>query len=111
MPVSKKQQAAVSRYVAANYDQILIRVKKGEKAKIEAAAGKKSVNAYIQEAIAAKMPKIPNGAKNPISGIWRFSCPNCSYPIHLDEKYCVECGQSLVWDAEAIREKMEREGK
>ena len=51
--VSKKQQACVNRYVAANYDRINVTFKKGEKELIKRAAGRaeKSVNAYIVDAV------------------------------------------------------------
>lgn len=40
MPASKAQQRAVAKYMAANYDEIKIRVPKGRKADIEAYARK-----------------------------------------------------------------------
>lgn len=51
--VSKKQQACVNRYVAANYDRINVTFKKGEKEVIRAAADRanKSVNSYIVDAV------------------------------------------------------------
>ena len=36
MPASKAQQRAVAKYMAANYDEIKIRIPKGRKADIEA---------------------------------------------------------------------------
>lgn len=38
MPASKAQQRAVAKYMAANYDEIKIRVPKGRKMEIEAYA-------------------------------------------------------------------------
>ena len=38
MPASKAQQRAVAKYMAANYDEIKIRVPKGRKADIDAYA-------------------------------------------------------------------------
>ena len=35
MPASKAQQRAVAKYMAANYDEIKVRVPKGRKAEIE----------------------------------------------------------------------------
>ena len=53
MPVSKKQQACVDRYNRTNYEEIKIRVKKGEKAVLQEAAAVKglSLNAYVLAAI------------------------------------------------------------
>lgn len=53
MPVSKKQQACVDRYNRANYEEIKIRVKKGEKAVLQEAAAINglSLNAYVLAAI------------------------------------------------------------
>lgn len=53
MPVSKKQQACVDRYNKANYEEIKIRVKKGEKAILQEVAAVKgmSLNAYVLAAI------------------------------------------------------------
>lgn len=47
------------KYNEENYEQILMRVRKGEKAKIQAAAKaeSKSVTAYIMEAVGEKMSK------------------------------------------------------
>lgn len=59
MPVSKAQQKAVTKYMAANYDEIKIRMPKGKKATIQnhATATGKSVNAFINEAIEEKMER------------------------------------------------------
>lgn len=53
MPVSKKQQACVSKYNKANYEEIKLRVKKGEKAKLQALSEQQgtSLNAFITTAI------------------------------------------------------------
>lgn len=49
MPVSKAQQKAVSKYMKANYDEIKIRIPKGQKDAVQAYAQAKgeSVNALI----------------------------------------------------------------
>ena len=49
MPVTKAQQRAVSKYMKANYDEIKIRLPKGEKDRIKAFADAQgeSVNAFI----------------------------------------------------------------
>ena len=53
MAVSKAQQKAVSKYMKANYDKIKIRVPKGQKEIIQAAATKQgeSVNGFISRLI------------------------------------------------------------
>ena len=52
-PVSKAQQKATAKYMKSNYDEIKIRVPKGEKAEIQLAAEKQgeSLNAYVIGAI------------------------------------------------------------
>lgn len=57
MPVSKAQQKAVSKYMKANYDEIKIRVPKGDKDRIKEHAEKQgeSVNGFIQRAIKQTM--------------------------------------------------------
>lgn len=66
MPASKAQQKAVSKYMKANYDEIKIRIPKGQKEAVQAYAQEKgeSVNALIwrllQEAMGAdKTAKAP----------------------------------------------------
>lgn len=53
MPASKAQQKAVAKYMKENYDEIKVRVPKGEKAiiKSHADARGESVNAFINRAI------------------------------------------------------------
>ena len=55
--VSKAQQRAVNKYMAANYDRINLTVPKGKKDTIQAHAEAQgqSVNAYINAAIDEKM--------------------------------------------------------
>ena len=57
MPVSKAQQKAVNKYMAANYDRINLTVPKGKKDAIQAHAEAQgmSTNAYINAAIDARM--------------------------------------------------------
>lgn len=59
MAVSKAQQKAVAKYMAANYDEIKIRVSKGHKDEIQshAAARGESVNAFIGRAIDNQMER------------------------------------------------------
>ena len=49
MPASKAQQKAVSKYMKANYDEIKVRIPKGQKEAVQACAQSKgeSVNALI----------------------------------------------------------------
>ncbi len=56
MAVSKAQQAATAKYVKNNYDRIEIKVSKGKKAIIEAAAkaDNESINGYVKKAVKAK---------------------------------------------------------
>ena len=58
MSVSKAQIEATAKYEAKAYDKILLRLKRGKKADIEAAAaasGEKSVNSWISKAIEARL--------------------------------------------------------
>lgn len=64
MAVSKKQQACVARYSAKNYDQFLVRVKKGRKDEIQAHAEARgeSVNGFVGRAISEAMERDGGGA-------------------------------------------------
>ena len=57
MAVSKAQQRAVAKYMAANYDEIKIRVPKGRKADLEAYAKERgeSINAVMNGLIRAAL--------------------------------------------------------
>lgn len=57
MPVSKKQQACVTRYVKENYDRISLTVPKGTKNIIQEHVSQRgeSVNAFINRAITETM--------------------------------------------------------
>ena len=59
MAVSKAQQKATAKYIAANYDEIKIRIQKGQKETIQAhaAAQGESVNGFIGRAISAAMER------------------------------------------------------
>lgn len=59
MAISKAQQRAVAKYTRANYDEITIRVPKGEKETIKAHANStgESVNAFIGRAISEAMTR------------------------------------------------------
>lgn len=54
---SKAQQRATAKYVRNNYDDIKVRVQKGKRDAIKAAAGAagESVNGYIKKAIDLRM--------------------------------------------------------
>ncbi len=56
MAISKAQQKATAKYVKNNYDRIEIKVVKGAKSLIEAAAkaDNESINGYIKKAVKAK---------------------------------------------------------
>lgn len=59
VPVSKKQQACVNRYVKEKYDRINVTMAKGRKEILRQAAEKYglSINGYINLAIAEKLEK------------------------------------------------------
>lgn len=59
MPASKAQQRAVSKYMKANYDEIKVRVSKGQKEVIQAhsEARRESVNGFINRAISETMER------------------------------------------------------
>ena len=57
MTVSKAQKAATAKYEVKVYDKVLVRLPRGKKSEIEAAAKPKgqSVNGFISEAIDEKL--------------------------------------------------------
>ena len=59
MPASKAQQRAVNKYMKENYDEIKVRVDKGQKEiiKAHAEARGESVNGFINRAIAETMER------------------------------------------------------
>ena len=59
MPASKAQQRAVSKYMKENYDEIKVRVEKGQKdvIKAHAEAHSESVNGFINRAIEETMER------------------------------------------------------
>lgn len=61
MAVSKAQQKAVNKYMAANYDRINLTVPKGRKDEIQAFAAQtgESVNGFINRAIGEAMGESP----------------------------------------------------
>lgn len=73
MAVSKAQQKAVNKYMAANYDRINLTVPKGRKEEIQAFAAQtgESVNGFINRAIGEAMeegPQKPAGAPQGTGG-------------------------------------------
>ena len=67
MPASKANQKAVAKYMKANYDDIKVRVPKGERDIIKAHAEKHdggSVNGFIQRAIKETMARDQKGENN-----------------------------------------------
>lgn len=74
MAVSKAQQKAVNKYMAANYDRINLTVPKGRKEEIQAFAAQtgESVNGFINRAIGEAMgesPQQPAGAPQGVGAI------------------------------------------
>ena len=69
MPVSKAQQKAVNKYMAANYDRVNLTLPKGQKEVIQAhaAAHGESVNGFIGRAIVETMER-DNGAPTASEG-------------------------------------------
>ena len=63
MPASKAQQRAVSKYMKENYDEIKVRVDKGNKEKIKshAQARGESLNGFINRAIDETMERDNSG--------------------------------------------------
>ena len=59
MPASKAQQKAVAKYMKENYDEIKVRVAKGQRERIKnyADAAGLSVNGYIIEAVNEKIER------------------------------------------------------
>lgn len=59
MPASKAQQRAVSKYMKENYDEIKVRVEKGQKdiIKAHAEARGESVNGFVNRAISETMER------------------------------------------------------
>jgi predicted HicB family RNase H-like nuclease len=59
MPASKAQQKAVAKYMAANYDEVKVRMSKGRKdvIKAHALARGESVNAFINRAVDETMER------------------------------------------------------
>ena len=67
MPASKAQQKAVTKYMKAKYDEIKVRVEKGQRDTIQAhaAALGESVNGFINRAISETMERDIRPAESP----------------------------------------------
>ncbi len=66
MTVSKAQQKAVNKYMAANYDRVNLTMPKGNKEiiQVHAEARGESVNAFINRAITETMERDTAGAQD-----------------------------------------------
>ncbi len=79
MPVSKAQQKAVNKYMAANYDRVNLTLPKGRKAELQAHAQYQgeSLNGFISRAIDGQIERdmsqqpvgAPVNAANPLASI------------------------------------------
>lgn len=71
MPASKAQQKAVTKYMKAKYDEIKVRVEKGQKDTIQAHAESRSesVNGFIGRAILETMERDGDGASPGVSPV------------------------------------------
>ena len=94
MPVSKAQQKAVTKYMKQNYDEIKVRVSKGQKDRIQshAAACGESVNGFIGRAITETMNR---DATSPQDALERVSGSGAT-PIPSDAETLSEAAQSGV---------------
>lgn len=70
MPASKAQQKAVTKYMKAKYDEIKVRVEKGQKDTIQTHAAERceSVNGFIGRAISETMARDSGGTASEIAG-------------------------------------------
>lgn len=82
MPASKAQQKAVNKYVKANYDLYQIKMPKGKKDDVKAAAAAvgESMNQYIINAVEQRMerdgPTRPQEAAGAALGVGAVSLPS-----------------------------------
>lgn len=77
MAVSKAQQKAVNKYMAANYDRINLTVPKGRKEEIQAFAAQtgESVNGFINRAIGEAMGESSQNAAGAPQGMGAILTP------------------------------------
>ena len=100
--ISKAQQKCVSRYEAANYDKILVRLPKGQRetVKAQADAAGKSLNAYLVGLIEGETPEPAPQA------------PQCLTPEALDKatQAAQAAGEELeAWITRAINDTAARD--
>jgi len=64
MPVSKAQQKAVAKYMKSNYDELKVRMDKGKKELIKAAANSagESINGYVTKSVEERMERDSSGS-------------------------------------------------
>ena len=101
MPVSKAQMEATARYEAKAYDKVLLRLKRGKKAEIEASAKEtgETINGYITIAIDARL----SAGNNVMLDLTQAE----GFTMDQLERAADQCGQSVnEWVLEAIREKI-----
>lgn len=98
MPTSKAQQRAVNKYVANNYDRVLVTMPKGRKKEIQARAEAQgeSVNGFINRAIVETMerdkaPQRPQEAQTAVQG-------NTQAPQAAQEQPTGATGGNGEWD-------------
>ncbi len=95
MPVSKAQQKAVNKYMAANYDRVNLTLPKGRKAELQAYAQHQgeSLNGFISRAIDGQMERDtspqPTGTSvrgtNPLEGIPSFMAHAVDMEVRRDK--------------------------
>ena len=114
MPASKAQQKAVTKYMKAKYDEIKVRVEKGQKDTIQthAAAHGESVNGFIGRAISETMAQDsadgPQGAagQSVVAGV--VSLP--SDTLETAQRAAEAAGEALpMFIARAVSETAERD--
>ena len=114
MPASKAQQKAVSKYMKENYDVFQIRMPKGRKAEIQAAAAAagESLNGYINTSITQRMTRdassSPREAPTALSGAGAACLPSDALKATREATEAV--GEALpVFIARAVETQMERD--
>ena len=70
MPASKAQQKAVAKYMKDNYDELKVRVPKGDKEKIKnhAESRGETLNGFIKRAIGETMQRDGSGNNAAVGG-------------------------------------------
>ena len=119
MPASKAQQKAVTKYMKANYDEIKVRVEKGQKDSIQAhaVAHGESVNGFIGRAISETMERdggtassSPPQAAETAQGTGVVSLP--SDTLEAAERAAKRTGEAVVdFVARAVAEQQARDDR